>query len=476
MKTTLIKIKNILGITDLQLNGASVEITGTNGAGKSSVIEAIRYALTNSSKRDVLIRKGETEGEILIETDTGLHIGRKARENMSDYKQIRQDGKDVNSPEAFLREIFTPLQLDPVAFTRMTKAEQNKIILGLIDFQWDLNWIQQQFGEVPKDVDYSQHILQVLNDIQAEKGTYFQSRQEINREIRTKRGVAETIAKDIPSGYQAAKWEAFDLGDKYRELAAIQQKNNNIERAKQFRAAFDGKIRALQAERDIAITAEQKAIASERESLQSSIERMKAEIIAAQDKLAGLESKLTDKAARLQAEHDAQVAKLKQDTAVADEWADKETVDAAPLQEEITQAEGMKRHLNEYARMQTVLKEVDDLTKVSEEYTRKIELARSLPSQILKTATIPIEGLTVENGIPLIKGLPITNLSEGEQLDLCVDVTLSKPGTLQIILIDGAEKLSDENRQHLYNKCKSKGLQFVATRTTNSDELEVTEL
>lgn len=476
MKTTLIKIKNILGITDLQLNGASVEITGTNGTGKSSVIEAIRYALTNASKRDVLIRKGENEGEILIETDTGLHLNRKARTGMSDYKQIRQDGKDVNSPEAFLREIFTPLQLDPVEFTRMSKAEQNKIILGLIDFQWDLNWIQQQFGEVPKDVDYSQHILQVLNDIQAEKGTYFQSRQEINREIRTKRGVAETIAKDIPSGYQAAKWEAFDLGDKYRELAAIQQKNNNIERAKQFRAAFDGKIRALQAERDIAITAEQKAIASERESLQSSIERMKAEIIAAQDKLAGLESKLTDKAARLQAEHDAQVAKLKQDTTVADEWADKETVDAAPLQEEITQAEGMKRHLNEYARMQTVLKEIDSLNKVSEEYTRKIELARSLPAEILKTATIPVSGLTVENGIPLINNLPITNLSEGEQLDLCVDVTLSKPGTLQIILIDGAEKLSDENRKRLYDKCKSKGLQFVATRTTNDDELEVTEL
>ena len=60
MKTTLIKIKNILGITELQLNGASVEITGTNGTGKSSVIEAIRYALTNSIKRDVLIRRGET--------------------------------------------------------------------------------------------------------------------------------------------------------------------------------------------------------------------------------------------------------------------------------------------------------------------------------------------------------------------------------------------------------------------------------
>ena len=78
--------------------------------------------------------------------------------------------------------------------------------------------------------------------------------------------------------------------------------------------------------------------------------------------------------------------------------------------------------------------------------------------------------------MPLINNLPVTNLSEGEQLDLCVDITLSKPGTLQIILIDGAEKLSDENRARLYGKCKSKGLQPVATRTTNDDELKVTQL
>jgi hypothetical protein len=55
-------------------------------------------------------------------------------------------------------------------------------------------------------------------------------------------------------------------------------------------------------------------------------------------------------------------------------------------------------------------------------------------------------------------------------------VTISKPGTLQIILIDGAEKLSDANRARLYAKCKAKGLQFVSSRTTNDDELQVTEL
>ena len=133
----------------------------------------------------------------------------------------------------------------------------------------------------------------------------------------------------------------------------------------------------------------------------------------------------------------------------------------------------MKKHLNEYRRMKGLEQDVDLLKEESEELTRKIELARTLPGMILETATLPVEGLTVENGIPLINGLPVSNLSEGEKLNLCVDVALSKPNNLQMILIDGAEKLSDENRSKLYGKCKDKGLQFVATRTTNDNELEV---
>ena len=148
-------------------------------------------------------------------------------------------------------------------------------------------------------------------------------------------------------------------------------------------------------------------------------------------------------------------------------------MDCSQLQEEVDTAERMKKYLNEYRRMQGLEADVKRLKTESDELTRKIELARTLPGQILETATLPVEGLTVENGIPLIHGLPVSNLSEGEKLNLCVDVALSKPNNLQIILIDGAEKLSDENRNKLYRKCKDKGLQFVATRTTNDSELEV---
>jgi hypothetical protein len=120
--------------------------------------------------------------------------------------------------------------------------------------------------------------------------------------------------------------------------------------------------------------------------------------------------------------------------------------------------------------------EVEQLQAQSQSLTEKIEKARSLPGEILEHASIPIEGLSVKNGVPLINGLPVSNLSEGEKFDLCVDVAIQNPNSLQIILIDGVEKLSTAMREKLYQRCRDKGLQFIATRTTDDDQLNVITL
>lgn len=88
--------------------------------------------------------------------------------------------------------------------------------------------------------------------------------------------------------------------------------------------------------------------------------------------------------------------------------------------------------------------DVEDLSEEAEELTRKIEKARTLPGEILQECKIPIAGLTVKDGVPLINGLPVSNLSDGEKLDLCIDVAIQNPKGLRIILIDGVEKLSTE--------------------------------
>lgn len=476
MKTSKITIKSLFGISEQQINGNSIEITGQKGAGKTSVLDAIRYCLTNRSNRDWIIKEGENEGEIIVETDSGLTIDRKARTNKADSININENGNRITKPETFLKSIITPLQLNPVEFTQMSKQEQNRAILDLIDFQWDMNWIKEQFGEIPQGVDYEQNILQILNDIQSENGVYFQSRQDINREIRNKKAFVEDIAKDIPSDYQAEKWKNYDLSSKYEELMKIRDRNNKIERARAFKDSYDNKLRGIEATREMEISSAEKAIAVEKDNLNSTIARLKAEIKACEDKLLTIDDKLQDKVKIANSNYDVAKAKLDSDIGVAEQFISLPITPVDDLQNEINEAEKMMKHLNEYFRMTSMQSEIAELKEVSEAYTEKIELARELPGEILETATLPVEGLTVKDGIPLINGLPISNRSDGELLELCVDIAIHNPSGLQIILIDGAEKLDDISRKKLYEKCKDKGLQFIATRTTNDSELLVTEL
>lgn len=476
MRTTKIIIKNLFGIKEATLDGRSVELSGPKGAGKTSVLDAIRFALTNKSDRDYVIHQGAEEGEILIETDTGLQIDRKARSEKGSVVKVRDGSMVQTRPAEFLAQIFTPLQLDPVKFTQLSRQEKNREILSLIEFPWDMNWISEQFGEIPAWVDYSQHILQVLNDIQAENGNYFQSRQALNRDIRNKQAFIADIAKDIPPNYDFDRWNDYPMEERYRELEQRRSENARIERAKAFLSSQQDKLRGLQGEHDMAVAAADREIAAEREKLMAGISRMEAQIQAAREKLAGLDQRRQDRVAAIDADLAARRAKLDADLEVAARYADTPMQDIAELAADIDTAEAMRKHLNEYQRMVAMQGEVEQMAAKSEELTRKIELARDLPGQILETASIPIKGLTVENGVPLIHGLPISNLSDGELLELCVDITVSKPGQLGIILVDGAERLDDKSRSALYERCKAKGLQLIATRVSDSPELEVVEL
>lgn len=476
MKITKIKIKNLYGITEYEGNGKSIELDGTNGAGKSSVIDAIRYALTNKSDRKYIVRNGETEGEILIETDNGLRINRKARTNQVDYKSVKKDGREVGSPESFLKDIFSPLQLSPVEFMEKSEKEQNAIILDMIQYDWDLQTIRGWFGEIPDWVSYDQNILQILNDIQSEKGDYFRVRQDINRDIRNKKAFLEDIADSIPAGYCAEKWENENLSELYMKIEKIRKNNEEIQRAKQLVETRDNKVRKYEADREISLAALDREFSSEKERLIKENEQLQAQLKANQEKLDSMAERKQDKTAVINKTYESEVARYDAMVEEYMEVAEKEIQDYGQIQEEAEYAEEMKSHLNEYNRMVSLQNDLEDLQQKSQDLTDKIEKARLLPGEILETATIPIDGLTVKNGIPLINGLPISNLSDGEKLDLCIDVAIQKPNGLQIILIDGVEKLSTKMRNELYQKCKDRGLQFIATRTTDDEDLTVIEL
>lgn len=476
MKITKLKIKNLFGIKEYQADGKSVELSGKNGVGKTSIIDAIRYALTNKSNRDYIVRNGENEGEILIETDNGLRINRKARTNKADYKSIKQNGAEVQSPETFLRDVFAPLQLNPVEFMSMDKKQQNSIILDMIKYDWNLQTIKAWFGEIPSWIDYEQNILQILNDIQSEKGQYYQHRQDINRDIRNKIAFIEEIGENIPTGYNVNEWEKANVGEIYQQIERIRKDNQTIERAKQIIENRDNKVRKYEAEKEISKSALETEINNRSNQLDKDILRLEEQIKAYQVEKENLASKKQDKLSIIEQTYKANVAKYDAEVEEYKKYVNMEYKDTTKLQEKAENIEKMKSFVNEYKRMISLRKEAEDLHAESDFLTSQIEKARALPGEILENCIIPIDGLTVENGTPLINGLPVSNLSDGEKLDLCIDVAVQNPSGLQIILIDGVEKMATELRNKLYNKCKSKGLQFIATRTTDTEDLTIVEL
>ena len=476
MRITKIKIRNLFGIKEYEQDGKSVELDGSNGVGKTSVIDAIRYALTNKSDRDYIVRKGETEGEILIETDTGLRINRKSRTNQADYKSVKQNGAEVGSPETFLRDIFTTLQLNPIEFMEMDKKKQNATILDMIEYDWDVNKIKEWFGEIPSWVSYDQNILQILDDIQSEKGEYFTHRQDVNRDIRNKKAFIDEIAQGIPAGYDVEKWKTASTSDLYHQIEQIRNDNQMIEKAQMLKDARDSKIRSFEADKQIAKSALDTEFSNRSHQIDQDILKLNNEIKALQTEKEGLAAQKQDKLELINQKYETNVAKYDAEVAEYAPYIDKEKKEVSDLVRDAEYMEKMKGHINEYNRMTDLQNEVEELSAESMDLTNKIEKARTLPGEILQNCNIPIEGLTVENGIPLINGLPVSNLSEGEKLDLCIDVSIQKPNGLQIILIDGTEKLSTGLREKLYRKCKEKGLQFIATRTTDDDAMTVVEL
>lgn len=418
MKVTKLKIKNLYGIEELDLDGKSIELIGSNGVGKSSVLDAIRLALTNNSKRKYIVKKGETEGSVYVELDNGITIDRKKRTDKSDYKSIKDaTGNEINSPETFLKDIFTPLQLEPVEFLSMSEQEQNRILLNLIKFDKDKRqFIAEKFGEEIDWVDYSNSILEILNEIQSKEGKYYQTREEINRNARNEQAIVNDIAKDIPENYDVEKWRNYTLSEKYDELNKKKDYNAKIDRAIAYKEDYNNKISQLNDKESAILAKINVDKEQEKSKINAEIQEYENKIALLKKELENLDNKYLTQETQAKQETLTEKAKLDENIKVANEWASKDKEIVEVLESELRIAEEMKGHINEYDRMIEKQSHVETLIAQSKSLTDKIELARNLPGQILKEVEIPVKNLTVENGVPLVNGLPVGNLSERRKI------------------------------------------------------------
>lgn len=527
MKISKLRISELFGITEIELGDKDYEIIGNNKLGKTCVLEAIRFAWTNKSNKKLILRKGAEKGSVFLETTTDLSIRRIKRLGQTSIDTVKDGKTPIAKKESFLKELFSEIQLNPIAFIAMPEQEQNRIILDLIVFPWDKVWIEKQFGEVCPEIDYDQNILKVLADIQADEGYYFRTRQSINREASHKRAFITELAEGLPEKYKASDWKDKLASELHVKAERIRAKNRKIEIAvaavnsqTEKMKLFDSDKKAGLAGIETEYTADTSTLGQGYSSLKSEIEKVAIErkgildkdILMTEEKIKRIQEELlameverdfldenketvmkdafakynkatdnlrkqkSEKIEKINLEHKANIAEFKSSIDQNKTIAAGKIKSTSELMGEADYIEQMKAHIPDYNRIIVYEAEVEKLVASSQGYTDKIEKARTLPAEILTKAKLPLDNLSIENGTPLINGMPLSNMSDGEKFDFCIDVAALQKTPLNLILIDGAEKWSKENRERIYAKCKAKGIQFIATRTTADDSLIVVEV
>ena len=244
MKIKALKITNFVGVDELNWNpcvGINI-LEGVKGSGKTSVLEAIETAFSNTRRRTEVVRHGEEEATLYVECDNGLEIDRRIRNEKADYMKLRQEGKAINSTEKELRKLISGDIFRPLDFVNMDIKSQTEIILNMIQVNWTMEDIKAWFGDEVLGINYDKHILQILKDIEVKS---FAERTEINRQIQVLQIQCNAIEKELPPNYVGDEWKDKNIQEYYAKITKAQEVNNWIDKAKELQKGFDDKVAAI---------------------------------------------------------------------------------------------------------------------------------------------------------------------------------------------------------------------------------------
>jgi len=462
MRVKHISIGAFVGITELSQDLGKINIiTGRKGAGKTSIVEAIQKGFTNKSERVEVIRHGEEEATIFIQTDTGLEIDRKIRTNKTDYLKVRKPGEAVPSSEKYLKQFINGDLFRPLEFVDKSPTEQAKIILNMLEIPWTMGDITNWFGEIPDSVNYEAHILQVLGQIVA---FYFAQRESINREIVVLKAQIAGYRNELPANYDGNEWREKKVAEYYKVVHDAEQVNKSIDTAKNLIEGLEGRIATVKAEAETDKAMKKNQMDQKRNEIREFNQFLNEKITGAKQQRENALNSLAGKDEIIDAGMAAAIANIKaefaekkvtarklvdEDTlslnlrisqaqeslaAKAQEFANidqleeqvltslnekateriktedakvgnarktlEETtaINVEPLTLAADQVAHMQSYLRDFDLMASIIREkLAPKEELSKTLTQRIEKGREMPKELLKIAALPIPGITVDS-------------------------------------------------------------------------------
>ncbi|MGH8462401.1 MAG: ATP-binding protein [Stenotrophobium sp.] len=437
-------------LVDITLDGTLTTIGGGNGAGKSSLLDSVKWVIEGKEgMQSAPITNGKQEGFILADFGDGKDV------KLSVERTIKRVGDDdftaaatISIPghvapsrvQDFLDKLAGKMSFDPMALDRMKPAEQYEAIRKLV----------VGFDFAKNKLAYDQA---------------FKQRTDVGRDQKREQIAADAIeiGKDAPA-------EHIDEDALTSELQAAGQKNLDIQtrtanRSKAVEAVEQHRATAAGAPAEIAKMSADLIDTRDRAMLRinEQIKALQAQLLAVSSEcdadVARHTKGITDAAAEATAKADALQAKLDAAEPLP------HLIDTQVLTGKLADGRRDNRQLADWesqrARKIAHQREADKFAADVEALAAAISDLKSERQQAIENAKLPVEGLGFGDGFITLGNVPWEQASTGIRVDASTAIAMALSPRIKVILVRDGSNLDTKMRERIRERAAEKGYRVL---------------
>ena len=413
MKITNLYVENIKRIKVANINSdgkSTVVISGKNGNGKSSTMDAIAMALGG---KDLIpsrpVRDGSKEAKIEVVTDK-YRITRNWTSPEKSYLKVElKDGGELKSPQTILDDIVGNLSFDPLAFTTMEPKKRAEILKNLAGLNFEA--------------------------IDIEHKRIYDERTQWNKEGQSIKGLLESFS-DLPAELPALP----DIKEIQEKKALDDAHNKRVDGAK---VTADG------------IKKDNVALGEKANNYKESILKLTKDIETLRDQIGQVQGQIKHNESSI--ESHLQTANMP--------YRDTSAYDSQII--EFTQNESNKKR---FAQKAEYTAKMSEARTEWENRNNKIKELAEQKETMIKNSKMPIEGLAVGEGEILFNNIPFGQLCTSEQIRISMSVAINLNPKLRVVMVKDGSLLDVASMKELSEIAEKNDFQVWVEKVSESPD------
>ncbi len=440
MRVVRIDVENILGIEKLSVEpGALTVVTGKNGAGKTSFLEAIR-AIAREGHDPSLLRTGAERGMVRLTLDDGSTMEKRITATGSSFEGRHPKLGKVSRARAWVDSLIDQLGVDPLALLSCPVSKRAEYLADVLSFEVSDAALLEATGRPLPGVKLPPKG-QGLDRIEAARKALYDDRTSSNRTAKDKRTTVAQLRETLPP--EEAEGE---------DAKGLREEKEAVEGGRAVRLAEAKRLT-------------QSNLDASREAAEAEIEKVRA---AAQKTIADLNAAAARRAERIQEEGQATTDRIHAESAPAIE-----ALTAAIARAEATATE----HARASKTREIIAAAESDASRAeaeSSDLTAGIERLDTLRSGLL--SSVPVAGLEIREGAVFVDGLPFERVNTARQIEIALRVAQLRAKDVPLLVSDHGEALDAANLAALKDRAKALGMHVIlAVRTEGPLTVESSE-